>query len=212
MDVTEPAEWTITDARDITGLFDRLGADLAGRDFPSLDEIRLGTAWNDVVKATAQAQLTIREHPQSLTVAPGATVTFTVFASGADPITYRWLKGPTVLANQTAATLTLSNVTAENGGSYTVEVKGNGQTITSLPAILTVASNPSPQIALHPGIQFEGVLGLHYRVDFREALALEDAWQPLQNIASLPASPYRVYDPTSIAQKQQRFYRVLVLP
>jgi hypothetical protein len=211
-DVTEPAEWTITATRDITGLFDHLGADLAGRDYPALDEIRLGTAWEDVVKATAQAQFTIREHPQSLTVAPGATATFTVLTGGAGPVTYQWLKGTTPLANQTAATLTLTNVTPADGGSYTVRATGNGITLTSSAAILTVATNPAPQIALYPGIQFEGVLGLHYRVDYREALDPADAWQALQDIPSLPVSPYRVYDPTSVAQKLQRYYQVVVLP
>jgi len=211
-DVTEPAEWTITDTRDITGLFDRLGADLAGVGFPTVDEIRLGTTWADVVKANAQAQFTIREHPQSLTVAPGATATFTVLTGGADPVTYQWLRGTTVLLNGTAATLTLTNVTAADGGSYTVRATGNGITLTSSPAILTVATNPAPQIALHPGIQFEGVVGLHYRVDYREAIDPGNAWQPLQDIPSLPWSPYRVYDPTAVAQKLQRYYQVVVLP
>jgi len=211
-DVTEPAEWTITDARDITGVFDRLGVDLAGVHFPTVDEIRLGTAWEDVVKAIAKPELAIREQPQSLTVAPGATATFTVLASGADTITYQWLKGATVLANATAATLTLTNVTAADGGSYTVKVTGNGVTLTSSAATLTVAINPPAQIALYAGIEFDGVLGLHYRVDYREALDPANAWQTLQDIPSLPASPYRVYDPTAVGQKAQRFYQVLVLP
>jgi len=211
-DVTEPAEWTIASTRDITGIFDHLGADLAGVHFPTVDEIRLGTTWEDVVKATAQAQFTIREQPQSLTVAPGATATFSVLATGADPITYRWLKDGTTLTDRTANELTLTNVTAADGGSYTVKVTGNGVTLTSSAAILTVATNPDPQIALYPGIQFAGVLGLHHRVDYREALAPTDAWQTLQDVPSLPASPYRVYDPTSVAPKLQRYYRVLVLP
>ena len=58
-----------------------------------------------------------------------------------------------MLPSRTAATLTLTNVTAADGGSYTVRVTGNGVNLTSSAAILTVASNPAPQIALYPGIQ-----------------------------------------------------------
>ncbi len=73
-------------------------------------------------------------------VSAGATVTFTVTVSGTSPFTYVWKKGTTTIPGATSASLILTNVQPDDGGSYTVTVSNNAGSATSTPAVLTVTS------------------------------------------------------------------------
>lgn len=76
--------------------------------------------------------------PQSQTVNSGATVSFTVSASGTPPLSYQWLTNGVDLAGATNQTLTLTNVTTANAGSYAVRVSNAGGSVVSGSATLTV--------------------------------------------------------------------------
>ena len=80
----------------------------------------------------------IVQHPQSLLVSAGQTAVFTVVAAGRSPLAYQWYWGSVALANQTNATLTLSNVTSLIAGGYYVVVSNGDGTATSGVAQLTV--------------------------------------------------------------------------
>jgi hypothetical protein len=86
---------------------------------------------------TSVAAPTITAQPASQTVAPGATATFNVTASG-QMLTYRWLFNGAALLSATNPTLTLPNVTSANAGSYRVRVSNPGGEALSAPASLTV--------------------------------------------------------------------------
>ncbi len=81
----------------------------------------------------------ITVQPQSQTVVPGATVAFTVTATGYPPPTYQWQFNGTNLTDATNATLTLANVTALQSGEYLVVVSNLVDTTNSQAATLTVA-------------------------------------------------------------------------
>jgi uncharacterized delta-60 repeat protein len=96
----------------------------------------------------------ITSQPQPQTTAPGATVLFTVAASGSPPLTYQWLKDGLNLADggrvggATNATLIISNTAPGDSGGYSVVVSNqDGLTVSSL-ALLTV--NPPPTITSQP--------------------------------------------------------------
>jgi subtilisin-like proprotein convertase family protein len=87
--------------------------------------------------------------PQSRTNTAGTTATFTVTATGSSPLGYQWRRNNTNLTNggnisgTTAATLTVSNVTASDATSYTVVVTNSAGVVTSAPpAWLTVLTRP----------------------------------------------------------------------
>jgi len=84
----------------------------------------------------------ISEHPQSITVNAGETARFSVTASGTPPPTYQWQFNGTTIAGATGSTLTLSNVSSANAGSYTVVVSNPHGGVTSNAAILTVNMPP----------------------------------------------------------------------
>jgi hypothetical protein len=82
-------------------------------------------------------------------VLTGSNATFTVVASGAGTLSYRWTFNGTNLTNSahisgaTSSSLTVSNVIVDDGGSYRVIVSNNQGSITSSVATLTVLLPPS---------------------------------------------------------------------
>jgi hypothetical protein len=89
----------------------------------------------------------ITESPLSQTVVPSSAATFGVAATGTIPLNYQWSRNGTAIPGATALSYTTGATTAQNNAdSYTVTVtNGAGQTVNSMPAILTVGTT-SPTI------------------------------------------------------------------
>ncbi len=86
----------------------------------------------------------ILTQPQSQTVNVGASVTFSVTASGTTPLLYQWRKDGTDIPGATSAALTLNNVQTVDAGDYTVVVSNSTGSVTSAPARLTVSQQRFP--------------------------------------------------------------------
>ena len=89
----------------------------------------------------------ITSHPVSQTVAPGASVTFTVRASGAPPLQYQWLRNGVAIPGAIAPDYTMVSVAAgENGARFRARVTNNVDTngVLSNEATLTVSPNQPP--------------------------------------------------------------------
>jgi hypothetical protein len=84
----------------------------------------------------------ITTQPSSHTVNVGASVTFTVAASGTGPLTYQWQKNGVTLGGATSVSLALTNVQTTSAGNYAVVVSNPGGSTTSSAAVLTV-NNPT---------------------------------------------------------------------
>ena len=162
----------------------------------------------------------IQSPPATRTVAMGTNVDFTVAAVGAATLLYQWqrevggvftsLSNGGNIAGTATATLTLTNAQPADSGSYRVVVTNGDGSATSAPASLAVAGLPETAIAMHPGITLTGTVGQHYRVDYSESLT-PDTWLTLQDIPSLTATPFTVYDPQP-ATLPRRFYRAVIVP
>jgi len=83
----------------------------------------------------------ITEQPESQSAAAGSTAIFTVDAQGTAPLRYQWRFNGTNLPNATNAALPLANVGMSQAGSYFVTITNFGGAVTSVVAILTVASS-----------------------------------------------------------------------
>jgi hypothetical protein len=90
----------------------------------------------------------IATQPQSVTTNYGATVVFTVEASGVMPLYYQWYHNNMPVSGANAATLTLTNVQSYHGGSYFVVVTNLGGAVTSQVATLTLPPDTVPPTLL----------------------------------------------------------------
>lgn len=79
----------------------------------------------------------ITTQPSSQTVKAGATVAFTVVASGLS-MSYQWQKDGVNISGATASSLTLPSVTTVDAGKYRVVVSNSSGSVTSASATLRV--------------------------------------------------------------------------
>ena len=86
----------------------------------------------------------ITTQPQSQTVNIGASVTFSVVATGTGPLSYQWKKNTVDIGGATSDSYTISSVQPTDAGSYTVVVTNSVGSVTSSAATLTVNSLPAP--------------------------------------------------------------------
>ncbi len=85
---------------------------------------------------------------------PGSSIILSVRATGVPAPTYQWRKDGNNIAGATNQDLAVNNVTANDAGSYTVVVTNSAGSVTSDPAILTVAAAASaPAITTQPSGQ-----------------------------------------------------------
>jgi len=139
----------------------------------------------------------------------GKSVTFTVSASGAPPLTYQWLKHGGPIADATGSSLLLTNLQMTDADSYSVIVSNSLGSVTSSNAYLTM--NPAGvSLALYPGITIDGVVGLTYGIQCSTNLSNTNAWWGLANVTL--GAPIQLWFDLQPASRPQRYYRVVPGP
>ncbi|MER3465637.1 MAG: hypothetical protein C4329_15710, partial [Chitinophagaceae bacterium] len=102
-----------------------------------------GNVTSTAVALTVNAATAITTQPTNQSACPGANATFTVVATGSGTVTYQWRKGGSAISGATSATLTLTNVTAADAGTYDVVITAACGSVTSTAVSLTVGGTPS---------------------------------------------------------------------
>lgn len=85
----------------------------------------------------------ITEQPLPVTVTVGENATFSVTATGAEPLSYQWYKDGTAIERATEAEYTVDGATPNDAGEYTVHVTNEYGTKISDAALLTVVEPPT---------------------------------------------------------------------
>lgn len=101
----------------------------------------------DVVLFTAPV---ITDQPTGGNLTVGESIALSVVASGNPTPTYQWKKDGANLDDDTASTLTLTDVDLDDSGSYTVVVSNVKGSVTSEPAEVTVSDAVMPTITAQP--------------------------------------------------------------
>jgi hypothetical protein len=112
---------------------------------------RVGSVSSRLAQVTVQLVLRIAEQPRSQKVLADGEARFRVVAGGAPPLTYQWNRDGVPVPGATNPELVLSNVQADQAGSYSVDVSDASGTIRSQPAVLEVLA--PVVIAQHPVAQ-----------------------------------------------------------
>ena len=111
------------------------------------------------VAAAAGTAPAITTQPTARTATAGTSVSFSVAATGDPTPTFQWRRNGTAISGATAATFTISSVTAADAGNYSVVVTNAAGSVTSSAVALTVQpasstpviSAPPPSRHLAPG-------------------------------------------------------------
>jgi hypothetical protein len=152
----------------------------------------------------------ITNQPLQVSVAPGATATFTVGVSNSAGVTYQWQHSNTNISDggaysgTTNSTLTVSNVAAADVGHYRVLVANSFGAIYSSDGVLTIVTSD-----INPVITLTGKVGDTYEVQYKTSLSQAN-WIPLST-NKLTSSPFPVLDPTSARTGGPRFYQAVFL-
>jgi len=115
--------------------------------------------------STGGGDVTITTQPASVTVAPGATASFSVGASGGTPpYSYKWMRNDAPIAGATSATYSLIAQLSDNGAMFNAVVSDSAsppKSATSSKATLTVtAGGGGNELVTNGGFE-DGTTGWH---------------------------------------------------
>ncbi len=123
------------------------------------------------------AQPTITQQPQNQSVLVGSTATFSLTATGVNPLTYQWYKGGVLIPSATLSSYTTpATILGENGSIYYCIVTDSTGFIESNNATLTVGQ--APLLTQHPQnlTVLEG-LGASFSVTATGTLPINYQWR-----------------------------------
>ena len=151
--------------------------------------------------------LSIVNHPQAQSVAPGDSVTFSVVAESANPISYQWQLGTFNIPGARAASFSIDQVQQVDEGNYRVIVSDGTTTLTSNAASLTVST--APVITQHPQSQTitEGDR-VEFSVSAQGQTPLSYQWQ--FNGSNIPGARGQQFSFNSVQKADEGNYQVVV--
>jgi len=158
------------------------------------------------VAALQPPAITLQPTNQTATV--GSNVTFSVLASGSNPLSFQWRRNGANLSGATNSSLIITNVQFADAGAYDIIVTNLAGLVTSTAAVLNV--NPPPpeflSAAMLPNGQFQlllsGMIGTNYTLEASTNLL---NWTPVATF-TMSNNPALITDPDA-TNFAERFYR-----
>ena len=126
-------------AVDVTGFAFRQAKNIGAM---LIDNLKVGTSLGDVTDGDGGNDLAILSQPLSQTVLAGKTISFSVVATGVEPLTYQWSKNGADIDGATGSALELADVSEDDAGDYVVTVSNADGAVESDTATLEVQDSP----------------------------------------------------------------------
>jgi Lyzozyme M1 (1,4-beta-N-acetylmuramidase) len=105
---------------------------------------------NFVIGGTNAPSITLQ--PTNFTVNPGATVTFSIRATGQAPLAYQWFFNGSVISGAASSNYTVANIDSGDVGGYLVTVSNSYASLSSKAGYLTILSNPAGAVVAPSGL------------------------------------------------------------
>jgi hypothetical protein len=140
----------ISGATDSSYTTNSVGIDNAG-DYDVVLINSYGSVTSAVASLTVLEPPEITTQPTDLSVLQGSNATFTVQATGLEPLYYQWQFNGTNISAANESSYPVISAQPSNAGSYTVVITNAHGRVTSAPAVLTV--DVSPSITVQPADQ-----------------------------------------------------------
>lgn len=158
-----------------------------------------GDAWDIGLNANGDVVLgslcTIVTQPADKSVIEGKTATFTVNATGSEPLSYQWQQnmngsGWTDITGETNATYTTEKTTMDmNGTQYRCVVSNSAGSVISDAATLTVQKSTTP---IDP--KYVRYIVEHYKQNADGSYTLADTEQPIDEIGKTVTATPKTYE------------------
>ncbi len=113
----------------------------------NIDNLRVGTSFADVFSSGSGLPPSITSQSQNQTVTNGASVTFSVNATGTPPLNFQWQCNGTNLPGAVSSNLTLTGVTFAQAGIYAAVVTNAVGSTISDPVALNVWCASAPALS-----------------------------------------------------------------
>lgn len=131
---------------------------VAVADDGSVYSLRATNAAGTVTSLTATLSVSATPRPPAIVLAPrdlavnsGETAAFSVSVTGSAPMSYQWQRNGQAIAGATAAVYSFLATDADNGATFSVQVRNGGGQVQSTAATLTVVPQQSaPVITTQP--------------------------------------------------------------
>ncbi len=166
------------------------------------------TSASAALSYTAQPPV-ITGQPAPQSASAGDSVTFSVAATGAMPITYQWRKAGSALPGATGASFTVGNMTSADAGSYDVVLTNVDGTVTSEAAALDYVTRP-PVVTVPPASQGVPAGGnATFRVTATGAAPITYQWR--RNGTALPGATAATLTLTNVQAANAGSYDVVLV-
>ncbi len=163
------------------------------------------------VQTSASANLVVIDpfivsQPAGVTNFDNTTVSFTVTAAGAAPLSYQWYQDGYILDGSTNSSLSLANIQDDDEGEYTVVITNMYGNVTSTPAALVTVL---PLIVAQPGsvVALQGD-PVSFSVSVNGATPFSYRW--LQNGTNVPGGNGRILSFPNVTLSNAGSYQVYV--
>lgn len=104
----------------------------------AFDDLRIGTSFADVYTVPVITPPSITQQPANTSAVEGGVATFVAVASGTGPLSYQWKFDDNPILGATNKTLTLTGLTTNGAGQYSVTITNVVGSTDSTAATLTV--------------------------------------------------------------------------
>jgi hypothetical protein len=181
-------------------------------------EVRSTEAQFVVVDSVDQVYLS--SDPQYLQLPVGDSTSVTGLVYGPTPSSIQWFNGANPVAGATNALLTLNNLQVTNSGDYGFVVSYPGGSVTNVSALtlLVYYAEPAVLVSLVPsggnsfGLNFTGLPGRSYQVDYATNLANPTEWQYFDSIYLNSNPGYYLVNPAVFGLTNRAFFRLQSRP